>query len=60
MFVKKKEIIKFSDVEERALEMVIIMMNGLVKVAECPTLRELANQTSINLNEIICTYKEEE
>ena len=60
MFIRKKETIKFSEAEEKALMMVINMMNGIVKSAEGPALRELASNTSINLNELICTYGEEE
>ena len=59
MFIRKKETIMFSETEEKALMMVINMMNSLVKSAECPTLRKLAEATSINLNEIICEYGEE-
>ena len=59
MIIKKKETIMFSETEEKALMMVINMMNSLVKSAESLTLRKLAENTSINLNEIICEYGEE-
>lgn len=59
MIIKKKETIMFSETEEKALMMVINMMNNLVKSAESLTLRKLAENTSINLNEIICEYGEE-
>lgn len=59
MIIKKKETIIFSETEEKALMMVINMMNSLVKSAESLTLRKLAEGTSIKLNEIICEYGEE-
>jgi hypothetical protein len=55
----KKETVCFSDKESQALEMTIILMNNLYKVATNPSLVKLADDVSIKLNEIICDYGED-
>jgi hypothetical protein len=55
----KKETVRFSDKESQALEMTIILMNNLYKVATNPSLVKLADDVSIKLNEIICDYGED-
>jgi hypothetical protein len=56
----KREAVRFSDMERRALDMTIILMNNLYKVADDPNLVKLADDVSIKLNELICDYGEEE
>lgn len=56
----KREAVRFSDKERQALDMTIILMNNLYKVANDPNLVKLADDVSIKLNELICDYGEEE
>ena len=56
----KTEVVRFSDRERQALDMTIILMNNLYKVATDPNLVKLADDVSIKLNELICDYGEEE
>ena len=56
----KRETVRFSDMERRALDMTIILMNNLYKIANDPNLVKLADDVSIKLNELICDYGEEE
>lgn len=56
----KREAVRFSDRERQALDMTIILMNNLYKVATDPSLVKLADDVSIKLNELICDYGEEE
>ena len=60
MEIIKKERLRFSEKEDQALMLTINLLNGIVKVAEDPALRHLACAASIGLNELICTYGEEE
>lgn len=55
----KREAVRFSDRERQALDMTIILMNNLHKVATDPSLVKLADDVSIKLNELICDYEEE-
>ena len=55
----KKETVRFSDKERQALDMTIILMNGLYEAAADPSLAKLAGDVSIKLNELICDYEEE-
>lgn len=59
MEIIKKETVRFSDKESQALEMTIILMNNLYKVATDPDLVKLVDDVSIKLNELICDYGEE-
>ena len=59
MEIIKKETVRFSDKESQALEMTIILMNNLYKVATDPSLVKLAEDVSIKLNELTCDYGEE-
>ena len=60
MQIIKTENLRFSDKEQQALEMVIILMNGIDKECQDPNLVKLADSVSIGLNEILCNYTEEE
>lgn len=59
MEIIKKETVRFSDAERQAMEMTIILMENLYKVAADPSLVKLAFDVSIKLNELICDYEEE-
>lgn len=59
MEIIKKETVRFSDAERRSIEMTIILMNNLYKVATDPSLVKLADDISIKLNDLICDYGEE-
>lgn len=59
MEIIKKETVRFSDKENQALEMTIILMNNICKVATDPSLEKLAEDVSIKLNDLICDYGEE-
>lgn len=59
MEVIKREAVRFSDRERQALDMTIILMNNLYKVADDPSLIEIADDVSIKLNTLICDYGEE-
>lgn len=58
MEIIKKEAVRFSDKERQALDMTIILMNNLYKVASDPNLIKLADDVSIKLNKLICDYEE--
>ena len=60
MEIIKKETVRFSDKERQALEMTIVLMNNLYKIANDPSLIKLADVVSIKLNDLICDYVEEE
>jgi hypothetical protein len=60
MEIIKTETVRFSDKERQTLDMTIILMNNLYKVATDPNLAKLADNVSIKLNELICDYGEEE
>lgn len=59
MEIIKRETVRFSDKESQALEMTIILMNNLYKVATDPSLVKLAEDVSIKLNDLFCDYGEE-
>lgn len=59
MEIIKRETVRFSDAERRSIEMTIILMNNLYKVATDPSLVKLADDISIKLNDLICDYGEE-
>ena len=59
MEIIKKETLRFSDKESQALEMTIILMNNIYKVATDPNLVKLGDEVSIKLNDLICDYGEE-
>ena len=60
MEIIKKETIRFSDVEQRSIEMTILLLQNIADNATSPRLVEIAGGIADDLGDFMLEYEEEE
>jgi hypothetical protein len=60
MEIIKKETVRFSDIEQRSIEMTILLLQNLADNATSPRLVEIASGIADDLGDFMLEYEEKE